>query len=130
MDLISKKRQRSIMGVLGLELIVAFLAAMMSCGRAPSSRAITVETLLAEMVDLENLAVRPVPFFKQAQASSYSRESHKGGEAWFDNRDVGQYVRTEVTDGRKEHVLADLKGPGAVTRFWSANPDRENITRF
>ena len=32
--------------------------------------------------------------------------------------------------GRTEHVLADLKGPGAITRFWSANPDRTNVTRF
>ncbi|MCK7490869.1 MAG: hypothetical protein MZW92_03060 [Comamonadaceae bacterium] len=54
------------------------------------------------MVDLENLAMRPDPFFKQAQASSYDRDSHKGGESWFANRDVGQYVRTETTaDGRK-----------------------------
>ena len=83
------------------------------------------------MVDLENLAVRPEPFFKQAQASSYDRDSHHGGDAWFANRDVGQYVRTETTaSGRREHVLADLKGPGTVTRFWSANPDRTNTTRF
>jgi hypothetical protein len=102
----------------------------MGCGRATASRVITVETLLAEMADIENLAVRPEPFFKQAQASSYSRESHKGGEAWFDNRDVGQYVRTETIEGRKENVLADLKGPGAVTRFWSANPDKANVARF
>jgi hypothetical protein len=83
------------------------------------------------MVDLGNLAVRPEPFFKQAQASSYDRDSYNGGEAWFANRDVGQYVRTETTtSGRREHVLADLKGPGTVTRFWSANPDRTNTTRF
>jgi len=102
------------------------------CGQAPADPAvISVETLLREMVDLDGLALRPVPFFKQAQASSYDRESHKGGDAWFANRDVGQYVRTETAaGGRTEHVLADLKGPGAVTRFWSANPDRANVTRF
>ncbi len=82
------------------------------------------------MVDFENLAKRPEPFFKGAMASSYDRKSHEGGDAWFDNYDVGQYVRTETNDGRKEHVLADLKGPGAVTRFWSANPTKDNVTRF
>ena len=91
---------------------------------------INVGSLLKEMTDLENLAKRPEPFYKQAQASSYSRESHKGGDAWFDNYDVGQYVRTETNNGRKEHVLADLKGPGTITRFWSANPTKENVTRF
>ena len=81
------------------------------------------------MVDFENLAARPEPFFKQAPASSYNRESHKGGEAWFANGDVGQYVRTETNDGRKEHVLADLKGPGTITRFWSANPTTGRTSR-
>jgi hypothetical protein len=97
---------------------------------SPSARPINVESLLNEMVDLENLALAPRPHFKQAQASSYSRESHRGGEAWFDNRDVGQYVRAETTNGRRENVLADLRGPGAVTRFWSANPRSANVARF
>jgi hypothetical protein len=121
----------------GAILVIAILAAAgsMCVGRqtAGNSGPITVETLLGEMVDLENLAARPEPFFKQAQASSYDRESHKGRSdvAWFANRDVGQYVRTETTaSGRTEHVLADLKGPGTITRFWSANPDRINMVRF
>ena len=83
---------------------------------------INVKSLLREMVDFENLAESPRPFFKQATASSYSRASHKGGEAWFDNLDRGEYVRAETNEGRRELVLADLIGPGAVTRFWSANP--------
>jgi hypothetical protein len=91
---------------------------------------ITVISLLQEMTDFNALAVRPHPYFKEAAATSYSRESHKGGEAWFDNKDVGQYVCTETNDGRKEHVLADLKGPGTITRFWSANPTMANIVRF
>ena len=97
---------------------------------APGPVTITVASLLKEMADFETLAQRPRPFFKEATASSYSRESHKGGEAWFDNMDVGQYVRTESNDGRKEHVLADLKGPGTITRFWSANPTMANVVRF
>ncbi|MBN1420219.1 MAG: DUF2961 domain-containing protein [Planctomycetes bacterium] len=105
---------------------VCFLAA----GTIAASDAIDTKRLLEEMVDLEGLARRPEPSFKQAMASSYSRKSHERGEAWFDNTDVGQYVRTEMKDGRKEHVLADLKGPGAITRFWSANPRERNIARF
>jgi len=97
---------------------------------AAAAEKITVTSLLREMVDFEALAQRPQPFFKEATASSYSRESHKGGEAWFDNKDVGQYMRTESNDGRKEHVLADLKGPGTSTRFWSANPTMTNLVRF
>ncbi len=91
---------------------------------------ITVKSLLGEMVDFENLAREARPPYKSASASSFDRASLKGGEAWFDNKDVGQYVRAETNDGRNEHVLADLKGPGTVTRFWSANPGWDNTVRF
>jgi hypothetical protein len=118
-------------GILAIFILSWIFATSASCGTAQSTRLITVESLLLEMVDLGNLAVRPEPFFKQAQSSSYDRDSHKGGEAWFANRDVGHYIRTETTaGGRREHVLADLKGPGTITRFWSANPARTNTTRF
>jgi len=120
-------------GLLTIGFLLVFALTGSSCDRGAENggRVITVETLLWEMVDLDGLAAPPDPFFKHAQASSYDRESHKDGEAWFANRDVGHYVRTETAaTGRKEHVLADLKGPGAVTRFWSANPDRVNVTRF
>jgi hypothetical protein len=100
------------------------------CADAAAGGAIDVKRLLQEMVDLETLAQRPEPSFKGAMASSYSRKSHEGGDAWFDNADVGQYVRTETNEGRTEHVLADLAGPGAVTRFWSANPRTGNVARF
>jgi hypothetical protein len=109
-------------------LLLGALLGSIRCRR--ETPVVTVESLLREMVDWENLAREPVLYFKQAQASSYSRESRKGGDAWFDNLDRGQYVRVETNDGREENVLADLAGPGTVTRFWSANPDRTNTARF
>jgi len=115
------------MGLLGVVILAAAFAAE---ERAAPAEVITVRSLLREMADFEILAGRPRPFFKEETSSSYSRESHKGGEAWFDNNDVGQYVRTEINAGRKEHVLADLRGPGTITRFWSANPDLTNAVRF
>ena len=115
-------------GPLALVTLSGCLAAVPACRQAPPP--VTVSSLLAEMTDLEALARDPKPFYTHATASSYSRESHKGGNAWFDNHDVGQYVRRETREGRAEHVLADLAGPGAVTRFWSANPDLTNTIRF
>ncbi len=97
---------------------------------SPSAEPIGVKTLLAEMADLENLARDPWPPYKTASATSFSRASIAGGEAWFDNDDAGQFVRVERNAGRQEFVLADLRGPGAVTRFWSANPDWTNTIRF
>ncbi len=59
------------------------------------------------------------PIFTHRQASSYSPTSKtSGNEAWFANDDYGHYLRQEG----KEYVMADLTGPGAVIRIWSANP--------
>jgi hypothetical protein len=111
-------------------IAAAILAFVLIEAQAAVAETVNVPSLLNEMADFENLATRPEPFFITASASSYDRASHKRGDAWFANDDSGQYVRTETNNGRKEHVLADLKGPGAITRFWSANPTAEAVTRF
>jgi hypothetical protein len=120
------RRRKPVPGVCAL-LAAAILG---GAGCASPEKAVTVAGLLGEMTDLENLARRPRPFFLEAAATSTSRASRNAGDAWFDNGDAGQYVRTETSGGRAEHVLADLVGPGAVSRFWSANPDRPEIVRF
>lgn len=81
---------------------------------------ITIATLLDEMVNKDELATLPMYSFKTLQASSYSRQSiAKNKEGCFDNADASQFVRAEVNEGRKEHVLMDAEGPGAIVRFWS-----------
>lgn len=100
---------------------------------------VTSKSILKETVDLTTLTRRPNPYYTTAQASSYDRASVKPGvESWFANGDAGQYVREESREGRTERVMADLKGPGAVVRIWSANPagtlrfyfDGEETPRF
>ncbi len=83
---------------------------------------VTVSSLLAEMADLDRL-MKPAEY-TAAQASSYDRASKSPAVEWFANGDAGKFLRTEG----KEHVMADLKGPGAVVRVWSANPD--GVIRF
>src|SRR5438105_1368018 len=83
---------------------------------------ITVRSLLAEMADLERLTRAPNPAYITRQSSSYDRNAKSPSENWFANGDYGQYVRVEHRQGRDEYVMADLKGPGAVVRIWSANP--------
>jgi len=118
-------------------LILAALAAAAiasqdkpAAGRAPASQRIDTASLLGEMADFEVLARQPWPPYKSAAATSHDRASAAGGADWFANKDVGQYVRSEVNRGRKEHVMADLRGPGTVSRFWAANPDRDDMIRF
>ena len=85
---------------------------------------ITIESLLEEMADRETLASFPDPFYTCKQFSSYDRASvsSEDRESWFANNDRGQYLRVEENDDRKEYVMMDAQGPGAVVRIWSANP--------
>lgn len=85
--------------------------------------AVTTDGLLREMTDRTRLTASDWPSYTTHQASSYDRASlTPGNEAWFANADFGKFVREETNQGRQEMVMADLKGPGAVVRIWSANP--------
>jgi hypothetical protein len=86
--------------------------------------AITTRTLLEEMLDRDAIARFPSPAYIQKQDSSYDRASTSADDqsTWFANNDRGMYLRTEQNQGRTEYVMMDATGPGAITRFWSANP--------
>ena len=82
----------------------------------PSVETISTPGLMASRFDF---ATGSGPKFTQRQSASTSPLSKTpGNEAWFANDDYGHYIRQEG----KEYVMADLTGPGAVVRMWSANP--------
>jgi hypothetical protein len=91
---------------------------------------ISVRSLLREMVDLSVLARLPNPPYVARAASSYDRRSvapDNNPDGWFANDDWASavrpnYVRVEEREGRREYVLMDAKGPGALVRIWSASP--------
>ena len=90
-------------------------------------QAVGLGTLLDEMTNLDRLASVDDPPYVTRQFSSYDRKSTdpkiQTTDNWFANRDRGQHLRTEEVNGRTEYVLMDAEGPGAIVRFWSANPD-------
>lgn len=85
---------------------------------------VTFQSLLSEMTDRSSVARYPAPSYVCSQSSSYDRASTSpsNGETWFANGDYNQFIRVEETNGRKEWVMMDQAGPGAVVRIWSANP--------
>ena len=90
---------------------------------------VTTGRLLREMIDLNSITYYPDPHYKCVQFSSYDRRSvAPDAPGWFANgdntntTDRKNYLRDETIGGRTEHVLADIDGPGALVRFWSANP--------
>ncbi len=87
------------------------------------AKPVTTDSLLAEMTDLSRLTRRSEFGYKTVEASSYDRASvTTGNEQWFANADAGQFIRVEQHQGREEFVMGEFTGPGAMVRFWSANP--------
>jgi hypothetical protein len=89
---------------------------------------LTVESLLRRMTDLRWLAEPPWSEERTVQFSSYDRATRlENGRIVnpFANGDAGHYLRVEGEGDHREWVLADAKGPGYVSRIWSANPDGE-----
>ncbi len=101
-------------------LAIGAIAVLLS----PAMAAITTESLLSVTTDLKRLATLPDPAYVTKQFSSWDRasKSHSDFQGYFANGDCGQYLRVEDKDGRKEHVMMDTAGPGAIVRIWSANP--------
>lgn len=101
--------------------LVALIASNALCAFA--AEAITVDSLLDDMVNLAALAEFPDPPFTCRQFSSYDRRSKTPDDhdAWFANMDRNQYLRTETREGRTEFVMMDAEGPGCIVRIWSAN---------
>ena len=83
---------------------------------------ISLLSLLNEMIDRDAITKFPEPAYTCKQASSYDRASKSPTEGWFANGDTAQFVREETNDGRKEWVLMDQKGPGAIVRWWITAP--------
>lgn len=95
---------------------VAIAIIFSNCSSTPE---ITTGTLLSEMINRDQLAEFPSPEYSTKQFSSYDRKSigpDKPG--WFANADRSQFIRTEKNKGRREFVMFDADGPGAIVRFW------------
>jgi hypothetical protein len=111
------------------KLLIPILVTWLAQSVAGQDGQISIRSLASEMSDLSRLAYWPSRAYSSAQASSYDRASTSPRqEGWFANRDYGNYLAVERRPGRNEYVLADLKGPGTVTRIWSANP--QGVIRF
>ncbi|MBN2024486.1 MAG: DUF2961 domain-containing protein [Pirellulales bacterium] len=116
-----------------MRTLLPILAATLSIAIVdPAQAEITFAEHLRRMNDLDRLWLPPVPEDKCVQFASINPNSRKGygaqeaqpggPEGWYANADRNWYPRTETRAGKKEFVLADAAGPGAVVRIWSANP--------
>ena len=109
-------------------IILCYLATIVQLSFA--QKAISTSSLLKELTDPAAIAKWPDPFYRELQASSYDRKSVSPDKpGWFANKDASQFIRTENTNNRKEYVMMDADGPGAIIRFWLTTFKREGTLR-
>jgi len=116
------------LGLTYLTLLVCSSAVL--AGPRVDRRAITTGSLFDEMVDMAGLASFPEPAYRTVQFSSYDHRSRlPGGPDWFANADgfggepipnFEKVLRAPDANGIGEYLVADVKGPGAIVRLWTA----------
>lgn len=116
-------------------LWIAFVI-LTSC--SPQEKEISIASLLYEMVDRDAIASYPKIEFRLKQESSYNRASinPKDSVGWFINHDFNSkekdhnFIRIEENNGKKEWVLMDHNGAGAIVRTWMPflNPNNPSTT--
>ncbi len=95
---------------------VAILFLTASCR---NEKIVTFRSLLREMADPETLTRFPDPSYRLVQFSSYDRRSiHPDSAGWFANNDYTHFIREETIEGRREFVMLETVGPGAIVRWW------------
>jgi hypothetical protein len=112
---------------------IAFLAGLtiVAAGAGPrGGPPVTTGSLFEEMIDLDALTRFPEPAFRTVQYSSFDRSSRvPGGPGWFANADgfggepepnFEAVLRKPDASGIGEYLMADVPGPGAVVRLWTA----------
>lgn len=108
-------------------------AGLCAAGLSASAGPVTVRSLLGDMIDRDAVARFPDPAYTVRMFSSYDRKSVAPDQpGWYANDDRSQFMRVETKGDRKEHVMLDAEGPGAIVRFWVtvAGTDGTGILRF
>lgn len=123
---------KPILGKLAFFVSIFALVFLFSCGEK-ENQIITYESLVNRLTNLETLAKLPKEGEKSEMWSSYDRKSRIDsvtGEFidWSANNDGlrPQFIRKE---GDNE-VLAEMTGPGAIVRIWSASPKKGKVNIY
>jgi hypothetical protein len=110
-----------------------FLAGVWIAGGACAGGPVTTLSLLREMTDREAVARFPDPAYTSRQFGSYDRGTVAPDQpGWFANDDRSKFLRVETNGVRRECVMLDATGPGAIVRFWVtvAGTDGTGILRI
>ncbi|HSO78060.1 MAG TPA: DUF2961 domain-containing protein, partial [Bacteroidales bacterium] len=119
------KASRPFKYVLISSLIVLFLS---SCTQ---ERIVSFRSLLMEISDPDAITRFPDPSYRLIQQSSYDRRTVSPDSAgWFANADYTQFIREEEHEGRREFVMFEAEGPGAVVRWWMTFGNQDALASY
>jgi len=114
-----------------IEMPAAVLSMFFVFLQGVTAQQINVGTLLEEMVDRTRIAEYPSPDFRCRQCSSYNRESVAPDKpGWFANADSSFFYGQQDVDGRREWIMMDVDGPGAVVRWWLTQQNFKGTVRI
>jgi hypothetical protein len=100
-------------------IVLVALTAVTLTSSCRKENIVTFRSLLREMTDPEAVTRYPDPSYRLLQYSSYDRRSiHPDSAGWFANNDYTHFIREEVNEGRREYVMLEADGPGAIVRWW------------
>lgn len=111
-----RKPCKSLFKICIMKTLVITILILFSIG---CSHTITLESLLEEMIDRKHLTYFPEVEYSQLHFSSYDRASIAPDKpGWFANIDRSHFLSVEENNGRREFVMVDAEGPGAIVRWW------------
>jgi hypothetical protein len=106
---------------------MGLIFSMISCN---TGKNINYTDVVSRMTDLKRIAQLPAEGETSGMFSSYDRKSKYDEETdsyidWAANNDglTPQYIRKEG----ENMVLAEMDGPGAIVRIWSASPKKGHV---
>ena len=116
-----------------MKMFAFLLAAAASISAAADG--VDFGSLLDEMLSRQELSKTPIHPYRLKMYGSWDKATKpgtQGTEAWVANNDNTNFIRIEENEGRKERVLLESTGPGAVVRFWVtiANTTTPGTIRF
>jgi len=113
--------------ILPFILISTIIATIGGCINSNHETSLT--SMVNDMVNRDMAAEFPNPEFTLKQYSSYDQNTvAPDKDGWFANHDASWFIRQEENDGRREFVMLDADGPGAVVRFWMTFGNKDAYT--
>jgi len=104
-----------IFNLFSITVIILCISGLSGCKKEK----VTVQSLLYEMANRERLTYLPENIFSHKQFSSYNRASVSPQDSgWFANLDMSHFIGSVQNNGRREFVMFDADGPGAIVRWW------------